>query len=210
MKFAISWFDLFAVAMIGVGVFVGRKRGMSSELLDVLAWVAIVLGGAYLYPRLSQTLVSVTGLSQTTSHITSYLIIATLVFSLFLVIKRNFGEKLVSADFFGGFEYYLGMVAGAFRFLCIVVFILAVLHGPRVTDEQLNRQLAAQNESLGSIYFPPFGSIQRHIFRSSITGQTVEQHLQFALVTTDASFSSPQREGIGRRREREVNDVIGR
>jgi len=173
------------------------------------ASLAIVFGGAYLYPRFGQIIGNTTGFSPVTSHIAAYVIIASLILGLFMVLKRNFGEKLVGADFFGGFEYYLGMLAGSFRFLCIVVFILAILHGPRVSEEQLNRQLSAQNENLGSIYFPPFGSIQRHIFRVSLTGQTVKEHLQFALVTTDPSFSSQQREGIGRRREREVNDVLG-
>jgi len=37
-----NWIDLAIVALIGVGVARGRKRGMSEELLAVIKWVVIL------------------------------------------------------------------------------------------------------------------------------------------------------------------------
>src|SRR2546422_4577368 len=42
----INWFDLFVLVMLVVGIFVGRKRGMSLELLSVLQWLMIVFVAA--------------------------------------------------------------------------------------------------------------------------------------------------------------------
>ena len=42
-NFTLSWFDLVALAVLVVGLFRGRKRGMSEELLDVFQWLLIVV-----------------------------------------------------------------------------------------------------------------------------------------------------------------------
>jgi hypothetical protein len=120
------------------------------------------------------------------------------------------GEKLLGSDTFGGYEYYLGMVAGAVRFLCILLFILALLHAPQVSQAELDKQLRAQKENLGAIYVPPFGTIQRYILDGSITGRLVKQYLPAQLVCVDPSAGSGRRgETIYRTREREVDEVIG-
>jgi hypothetical protein len=124
--------------------------------------------------------------------------------------RQQLGEKVVSGDAFGGYEYYLGMVAGLLRAVCIVVFVLALMHAPRVDRTELDKQIKAQKENLGSIYFPPFGQIQLDIQEHSIAGRVAEKHLKFLLITVDASAGGPSKEGIGRRREREVNEIMGK
>lgn len=209
MTNVISWYDLVAVAVLAAGLIVGRKRGMSAELLDLLLWLAIVFGGAQLYPIVAQTIGPPLALRATGSCFLAYLLIATVLFLLAFIVRRNFGDKLVGADFFGGFEYYLGMIAGAARFACILLFATALLHAPRITDKELQAQLKRQNDDLGAIYFPPFGSIQRSVFQNSITGRSIKDHLGFVLIQPDPSLGARgDREGIGRAREREVNDVI--
>ena len=43
MDFSFNWFDLCVLALLIVGIVVGRKRGMSVELLSVLQWLVIVV-----------------------------------------------------------------------------------------------------------------------------------------------------------------------
>ncbi|PYM16501.1 MAG: hypothetical protein DME18_01220 [Verrucomicrobia bacterium] len=205
-----NWFDLFVLVMLVVGIFVGRKRGMSLELLSLLQWLAIVFVGAMVSGPFGKLLADLSGISPVLTYTTAYLFAAIAVKLVFLMIKRMAGEKLVAGDVFGNFEYYLGMIAGAIRFACIILFVMALLHAKQVTKAELDAQLKSQREWAGDIFIPPFGVIQRNIFDESIAGRAVKQYLSAQLINVDAaSGGGVAHEGIGRRREKEVNDIMG-
>jgi uncharacterized membrane protein required for colicin V production len=205
-----NWFDLVVVGILALGVMVGRKRGMSVELLPVLQWLLIVFLGALAYDPVGRALVDFTGLNTLFCFITAYLLVAVGIKLLFVVLKRMTGEKLLGSDTFGTYEYYLGIVAGGIRFLCILLFVLALIHAPQTSDADLEKQLRAQREWAGAIYFPPLGSIQRSIFDRSLTGQTVKRHLHGQLISVGAYAGSGRNtETIYRTRQREVDEVIG-
>ena len=44
-----NWFDLVVFVFLVIGVFRGRKRGMSEELLSIFQWLSIVLASANFY-----------------------------------------------------------------------------------------------------------------------------------------------------------------
>jgi uncharacterized membrane protein required for colicin V production len=205
----LNWFDVLTLVMVCIGVYVGRRRGMSSELLDLTQWVLAVGAGAWLGGSLGRFYAQELGVGAVPGYIAAYLTITGSILLVFFLIKRFHGEKLVSADFFGPAEYYLGMIAGPIRFLCIVVFAMALLHAKPVNEQDLAKQIHSQNDSLGAIYFPPFGSIQNSIFKDSSTGRLVIEHAPMLLITADPKAGSGvEREGIARRRERDVYDVI--
>ena len=87
-------------------------------------------------------------------------------------IRKIVGEKLVSNDLFGGAEFYLGMLAGAVRFGCVLLVILALLHAKNITSEQLAKQAKMQKDNFGDISFPTFGSVQHDIFYGSLSGSS--------------------------------------
>jgi len=207
---SINWFDLATVAVVILGVMVGRKRGMSVELLAVVQWLLIIFVGAMAYDPLGRLLADVSGLGATVSFVTAYLLVAGGIKIAFVVLKRMTGEKLLGSDTFGGYEYYLGMVAGGVRFLCILLFALALLHAPQVSKAELDKQLRTQKDDLGEVYFPPFGSIRSYILDESFTGRLVQQYLPAQLIRVDSSAGSGRAgENIYRTREREVDEVIG-
>jgi len=206
--FTFNWFDLCVLALLVVGVIVGRKRGMSLELLSVFQWLMIVFVGALLCDPFGRLLADLSGLSPVLTYITAYLLAAVVIKILFVLIRRMAGEKLVSGEMFGRFEYYLGMVAGLVRFACIILFVLALLNAKQVSKAELEAQLRSQQDWAGSIYFPPFGSVQRAVFEDSLSGRAVKQYLSAQLINVDPSAGGgAAREGIGRRREREVNEI---
>ena len=45
----INLFDLVVIVVLALGIFRGRKHGMSEELLSVATWLAILFGCAALY-----------------------------------------------------------------------------------------------------------------------------------------------------------------
>ncbi|HKI72530.1 MAG TPA: CvpA family protein [Verrucomicrobiae bacterium] len=205
----INWFDLFVLVMLVVGIFVGRKRGMSLELLSVLQWLMIVFVAAITCEPFGKMLADLSGISPVLTYTAAYLLAAILIKIVFIMIRRMAGEKLVASDVFGNFEYYLGMAAGLIRFACITLFVLALLNAKQVSKAELDAKLKEQMDWAGSIYIPPFGSIQRAVFEESMTGRAVKQYLSAELINVDpAAGKGVARESIGRRRERDVNDVI--
>ena len=208
MDFSFNWFDLCVLALLIVGIVVGRKRGMSVELLSVLQWLVIVVVAAMASGPFGKMLAEFSGLSPVFTYITAYLLVAIALKLVFVVVRRMAGEKLVSGEMFGRFEYYLGMVAGLIRFGCMIIFFLALMNAKQVTKAELAAQLKHQQDWAGSIYFPPFGSVQQAIFEESLSGRTVKQYLTAQLINVDPKAGGVRPENIGRQREREVNEIM--
>ena len=206
-NFSYNWFDLVAVAVLVVGFFVGRKRGMSLELLTLLQWVGIVFLGALACDPFGRMLADFSGLNPTLTYITAYLLTAIGIKVFFVLVRRMAGEKLVSKEVFGNLEYYLGMGAGVARFACILLFGLALLNAKQYTKAEIKAKLEHQQDWAGSIYFPPFGVVQQTIFEESLTGRAVKQFLSAQLINVDPSAAGSPTETIGQRRTREIDEI---
>jgi uncharacterized membrane protein required for colicin V production len=207
-QFQLTWFDLVVLSLIAYGVFRGRKRGMSEELLDVFQWLLIVVIGAMLYSPFGRMVAHSTGFSPLISNIIAYVFIALVIKLIFSIIKRNVGEKLVHSDAFGRFEYYLGMLAGTVRCLCILIFALSFLHAKYISDAERAATAKMQQDNFGSISFPTIGSLQQSVFYESISGQFIKKNLKEQLIQPSAGGGHARSDSIGRRRERAVEEVL--
>ena len=205
-----NWFDLVVFVFLVIGVFRGRKRGMSEELLAIFMWLSIVLASANFYRPAGLFLVSITGMSRLFCYITAYLLIAIVIKLLFSFIKRAVGEKLVGSDIFGRMEYYLGMAAGMLRYACMLLMFMAFLNAKYISEAELKRVAKVQKDNFGEISFPTFGSLQQDVFKKSLVGSLTKQHLSNHLIVTgpDDGQTKAAGDGIGKRREREVQDII--
>src|SRR2546426_3087799 len=94
----INWFDLFVLVMLVVGIVVGRKRGMSLELLSVLQWLMIVFVAAIASEPFGRMLAELSGISPVLTYTSAYLLAAILIKIVFIMIRRMAGEKLVASD----------------------------------------------------------------------------------------------------------------
>ncbi|MGV3773331.1 MAG: CvpA family protein [Verrucomicrobiales bacterium] len=177
-----NWFDILTIIILLLGVLRGKKRGMSEELLDLFQWLTIIFVSALLYKPLGQFVSSYTKMDLMWSYILSYLFTFVLLKLLFAAIKRSVGEKLVHADAFGSMEYYLGMLAGAVRFACMLLMALALLHAKYISDAERAMAAKRQADTFGSISFPTLGSLQQTIFYASTTGKFVKRHLHNQLI----------------------------
>jgi uncharacterized membrane protein required for colicin V production len=206
----INWFDFVVVAVVTIGIFRGRKRGMSEELLDLLKSLAIVVAAALLYRPVGKSVADYTHISPVSSYVLAYLAVLIVVRTLFGWLKRMVGEKLLGSDVFGSGEYYLGMVAGAGRFTCYLIMFLAVLNAAYLTPDQLAAQARRQRESFEDISFPTLGTLQHTVFTGSASGALVKQYLAHELIiTTAADKNIKPADTLGRQRERAISDIIG-
>ena len=206
--FQLTLFDLLVLGLIGYGVFRGRKRGMSEELLDVFQWLLIVVLGALIYSPLGKLVSRTAGFSLLLSNIIGYVLIALVIKLIFSMIKRNVGEKLVHADTFGRFEYYLGMIAGTVRCLCILIFALSFLHAKYISDAERAATAKMQQDNFGSISFPTLGSLQQTIFYESYSGKFIKKNLQAQMIKPTGAAGPAPSDTIGRRRERAIEEIM--
>jgi len=205
--FSLTWFDLLLVALIIYGVLRGRKRGMSEELLDVLQWLSIVVIGALIYRPLGKLVGAYTGMGNFYGYTVIYACTAIALKFAFTCFKRMIGEKLVQSDAFGGFEYYMGMAAGALRCFCILVFSISFLHGIYISDSERAATAKMQADNFGSISFPTFGSLQYTVFHVSPSGKLIGKVLHDQLMQpTDAS--RPQKDTLAKWRQRTVDEAM--
>ncbi|MEW6160945.1 MAG: CvpA family protein [Verrucomicrobiota bacterium] len=203
-----NWFDFIVLIVLVVGILRGRKRGMSEELLDVFQWLVIVVVCAMLYKPLGQFLSGYTHMSLFMAYVSTYLFVFLIIKLVFSGLKRAVGEKLVQSDVFGKMEYYLGMLAGALRFSCMLLVFMAVFNAIYVSPEELAAQQKMQKENFGTISFPTIGSLQQDILHRSATGLFARKYLNEQLIVTTPYSAQVKREGPAKRLERAVDEVI--
>lgn len=193
----VNWFDFLVVIVVLLGITRGRKHGMSVEMMVSLQWMAIVFAGAMLYRPLGDALADFSPMSHLFCYITMYIIIAIMVKTTFTLIKKAVGGKLVGSNVFGGGEFYLGMVAGAVRFLCILIAGLALLNAPYYTTQEIAYSRAQQIDIYGSTFFPELSGIQLSVFKDSLMGSLVKTRADFLLITS----TKPEQKQLQRRKD---------
>jgi uncharacterized membrane protein required for colicin V production len=183
----INAFDFTLVAVLIFGLWSGRKHGMSQELINVLKWVTILVVCSLVYQPGGQFFKSFGSMfSLLFCYILAYIVAAVVVIALFALIKRALGGKLLGSDVFGPAEYYLGMGSGLVRFLCILIFVLAMLNARYYSPTEVKAMQKFQDDVYGSNFFPTMQSVQETVFQKSITGSWIKENLSFLLIKPTA------------------------
>lgn len=209
-SFNVSVFDGLFLAFLIVGILRGRKRGISEEMLDVLQWIGVVLTAALAYPAIGSLLINYAYFPPVLANVFGYLLAAIAVVFIFKTFKRGVGEKLVQGDVFGRFEFYLGMMAGFVRFLCIALFVLALFHAKYSTPQERERIAKVQRDNFGSVSFPTFDEMQYSVFYKSASGNLIRTNLSALMIKPVPPGPVRPSNTIGRRREAAVNEVFSK
>ena len=189
-KLPVNWFDGLLLGLLVLGVFLGRKHGMSREFLPLLKWLTLVLVSGLLYPQAAQLLAKSTGLGKSGNLILGYLVLAFVVWILFMIIKQLFANREgTENNFFGSGEYYLGMVSGAIRLVCMLLALLALLNAPYYSQADIQAHEAYVKRWFGGgmysgNYFPDLQTVQQSVFKGSFTGPYIKDYLGVILVQT--------------------------
>jgi uncharacterized membrane protein required for colicin V production len=204
-KLTFGWFDVALILILAFGLWRGRKRGMSRELLPVLMWLGIVFACAFGYQPLADELVK-TGyvkkifgasfLERTAANITAYLTIALVVWLFFAILKNLFKPKVEGANAFGSGEYYLGMIAGLLRYACMIFFALALINAPFYSTEEIKARADYNKKWYGGgiydgNYIGDLPSFQSSIFRKSVIGPLLKEHLSWLLIENYPGSKKP-------------------
>jgi len=207
----VSWVDLLVLVLLCVGLWRGRKRGMSEELLDVVKWAFTVLMAGLLYEPIAGFILEVTSIfSPLACHVVTYLMLVIAIAIGFSYIRRGVGEKLVGSDAFGSSEYYLGMLAGTFRYACIIIVSMAFLNARHYTPEELRNSKKYQEDNFGTTFFLTLPDLQTEVFTRALSGRFAREYLTFALIRPAGGGGQELggKNNIARAREREVYDIL--
>lgn len=208
--FSVSWVDFAIVLLLIVGVWRGKKRGMSEELLDIIKWATIVAVAGFLCEPTGSYLAQVSVFSPLSCYVACYIGIALVIVIFFSFVRKAVGAKLVGSDTFGSAEYYLGMVAGMFRYACIILVAMAFLHARYYSPEEIQASQKYQMDNYGSSFFVTLPDLQAEVFKRSFTGKFAGEYLQVVLIrpTSGEGKSLNDENNPGRRRERSVYEVL--
>ncbi len=180
----INAFDLTLIIVVIAGLFVGRKHGMSQELINVFKWVTVLLVCAFVYQPGGQFFKGFTTMFGLLScYLLAYVAAAGVIVLLFATVKRALGGKLLGSDVFGPAEYYLGMGSGMVRFLCILMVVLAMLNSRYYSPTEVKAMQKFQDDVYGSNFFPTLQTVQEVVFQKSVTGSWIKRNLSFLLIT---------------------------
>ena len=183
-----NYVDIIVVVWLIVGLFRGRKRGMSQELLPMLQWAAIVAGAGFFYRPFSRIIMQNTHFNLLWANVSAYVLIGFGIHLVCMWVKHIVGDKLVGSDLFGRAEYYMGMVAGLVRFACIWVVLCALMNSRIISRAELAQTEKKQSEAFSDIRFPTYGTIQQSVLFQSCSGRLIETNLNSVLI---ASVSPP-------------------
>src|SRR5215469_13212337 len=92
----VNWFDATILVVLGVGLFRGRKNGMTKEILPTLQWVITVIASGLAYGLVAQIYISSCGMGQhrVLATVLAYLSIAAVIFLIFSGIKQSLNKRL--------------------------------------------------------------------------------------------------------------------
>jgi uncharacterized membrane protein required for colicin V production len=188
-KLPFGWFDGVVLILIIFGLFRGRKNGMAKEILPLFLWLGIVFGGAFGYETVGQLYINNFRFGRTAAYISGYMSIALVVWFVFIFLKNAFDKKLTGSGFFGGSEYYLGMVSGTVRYVCLIIFGLALLNAPYYTPAEIQAQkdyafknFGGGQKGFSGDYFPTVPSVQEQVFKKSLAGPFIKDKLDILLI----------------------------
>ena len=195
-----NWFDIAVVVVLGIGFWRGRRRGMTKELLPTLQWVAILLAAGLCHPFLADWFQQ-TGVvrhvfgnhfnERTAALMSAYLCIFAVIFVVFTMLGRKYNPKMEGSSFFGGNEYYWGVVAGLVRYVCLVLVALALLNAPYYSQSDVAASKAFNNRWFGGglkeyngDFIPSVYEVQDNVFKQSLIGPLIKNNLSVLLINT--------------------------
>jgi len=203
---SLNWIDFLVLASLFVGALVGRKRGMSQELLDLIQWVLIVSFGAMLCMPLGVLIDNTAHIGTLWSRVSAYLFVMVVFMVIFAFARKMVGEKLVGSDVFGGFEFYLGILAGIVRAACTIVALMALVNAKYLNDAEITATAKSNKDNYGNISIPSFATFQADVFRRSLSGRTVRRYLSAQLIPS-SNVTPTLENSVGRERGRAVDDA---
>ena len=191
LAITIGWFDLVFLLTLGAGFWFGRHRGASNEYYPLVQWFAVCVAGAFLSGPLGSLMHKWLGLSQYTSQIFGYFVGGGMIFIVFIIMNVLKVNEILDGDFFGKGETHVGGVFGSLKFLMLLMIPLAIVHGRKFSEAQIN----------GTAH----GKVYAGIFQQSMTGSAIANFGSFMLIKPAAHTQATKANSVGAKKNRQMD-----
>jgi hypothetical protein len=205
-KLPFGWFDVAFVLILVFGLFRGRKNGMTKEIIPMFQWIVTVIACGLGYEIVGDLLNNLSGWGKLPCYLLGYFTVMFVVYLIFQLLKKLFMERLTGSNFFGGGEYYLGMISGLVRYACLMLVALALLNAPYYTAGDVIKSKAYASRWFGGglysgNFFPTLQSVQEEVFKNSLIGPLIKNYLGVLLINSvpagaDDQKPAPQKKPI--------------
>ena len=207
-ELGLSWFDIAVVVLLWIGVMRGRARGISNQIVELFQWLLTVFLGVMLYVPIGRALQPHLQVSTVAAHAIAFLLVAGVVKLIAARLANAFSERLLNGDYFGSWEYPLGVVAGALIHAAMLMAALSLVRVKLVTPDEFARSQKKEGAEMGSEFLPDMGRLQAEIFRQSPTGRFIERecaHLMIQPVRWEPYFKVTEPD---KKREHPVDEIL--
>jgi len=194
-----NWFDVVFVVILCLGLWRGRRNGMTKEVMPTFQWLTLILVCGMFYPLFAPTYTNTLGTGKLASAVLGYFTLALATWVVFSILKRIFVPLLTGSNIFGGGEYYWGTVFGMIRFACMLVAALSLLNAPFYTTAEIQAHNAYVARWFGGgmysgNFFPDINTVQEQVFKKSFTGPYLKNYLGTLLIdTAPPNVKQPQK-----------------
>lgn len=200
-------FDVLLIIAVGLGCWRGKVRGISEELLEFLQWLVTIVAAGFLYSLVGDQLVNAK-LPRLWANMGGYVLVIIAVSILFGFIKKSVGNKLVDSDFFGGWEYRFGMLAGGVRYFCMWIAVLSLLSARYFDAATVAAERKYQEKEVGIVLLPTWGMAQRMALYDSMSGPYLREYLAHQLMApVGLVHNAPNPNSIGKQQQRVLDEV---
>jgi uncharacterized membrane protein required for colicin V production len=204
---SLGLFDVLLIIVLGAGAWRGKVRGISEELIEFLQWLGIILAAGFLHIMVGDLLV-LGKLPRLWANMGGYILVMIAVSILFSFIKKSVGNKLVDSDFFGGWEYRLGSLAGALRYFFMWMAVLALLSARYFDAATVEAERKYQEKEVGVVLVPSWGMLNRMAFYDSFSGPYIRKYLAHQLMPPVGYVkAAPNENTIGKQQQRVLDEV---
>lgn len=186
----VGWFDPLFLFMLGLGFWLGRRRGASQEYFAVGQWFLFAVMGGLMSRALGKLMAKWLGMGLYGTSLLGYVVGGGLVLIAAAMLRTYNVHQMLDAQFFGKAETPAGGGLGLLKWFAILLIPLAVLHARKVPDPAAPRTLHDRVHVL--------------VCDRSLTGAALEKAGAFLLIPES---TEARRATVGQKKTQQMNNA---
>ena len=172
-----NWVDLIIILAVAAFALEGQKRGFVVQAIDIIGFLASLVGSLILYQSVASVLVKVFSLPQIAALPIGFLLVWIVVESIFFILFDRHLKRYVVPHLSGKINNYLGFAPAAVNALLFMAFVLLFavslpIKGD-IKQEIYNAKIGSYLVDKATVLERPLNNIFGPIAKQSLTFLTV-------------------------------------
>lgn len=161
MDLGFTWFDVAALALIGLSALMAFARGLIRELFSIIAFIGGGLAGYFFHGLLKPTVESVTGLNGGLAAVASGLLIFLIVFVGVTLVTSAIAKNAHQSTEIGSFDRAAGLAFGVLRGVFVVALLVMLLRSLDRAEAGAAPSMPMQDSIRGARTYPIYEGVAK-------------------------------------------------